>query len=1087
MERTLYSVQSFPFPVKRKESVTTAMSLSKDLIFLILQFCNEENLKRTAHMLEQETGYFFDMKYFEDLVLNGNWEESEKYLLSFTGVEDNKYSTKIYFEIRKQKFLEALDKHDHAVALDILRKDLKVFAQSNKELYKEITQLLTLDDFREHGSLSSYGDTMSARKQMMNELTIVIEANPLLRGRTKFPQINKSRLRRLINQSLNWQHLHCTHPHPQPHIDTLFTDHKCPGPDHLHLQDQLNEGNPSPSTPMPESILPVSAKPTCNSSTVTESAISDGTMNLRNLTNQAESLDGNTDFGDTSKIRSTVTLNEVVSPIKETPYDVPATVERVLDMGSSPSSIDFHPVQQTLLLVGNNTGGIELWNVTSAKKLFTRQFMVWEVKTISAMFLEDMVNNPHISVNRILWSPDGLLFGIAYSKNLVQLYSYHYSENYTEKHLEIDAHDGSVNDLAFAKPYNKLVAISCGDDKLIQVWDTVTGAKQFTFEGHGAPVYSLCPHENENIHFVFSISTSGQMKAWLFDNMGSRITYAAPGLCPTRMSYSTDGKRLFSCGTNKDGGSYLVEWNQSEGFVMRNYRGLCQLASGQVQFDTSNNKFLAAGDEHVIKVWDMDNADILAVIDADGGLPASPYICFNKEGTLLAVFSDHNRIKILANHRGHQLLQTFTFVSSDSSEFLSKSSKKLAVDSIPLPAKTRIAQGDVPVASGPQRDKAPGNLENEKSVEQGNKLEMQNISKIVEVSRCRSLQLTSKVETKKIRRLLYTHAGNGILALAEDGIHLLWRWSKNDSNLSGKATTKCVPQLWQPKSGLLMINDLPESNIDLVSPCFCLSKNDSYVVSASGKMVSLFNMLIFKRMRSFMQSPPAATCIVFYPPDNNIIAIGMDDSTILIYNVRVDELTNKLKGHSKRISSLSFSTVLNVLVSSGLDAQIVVWDSITWEKKNNTFLEISSGWLPSELSETHVQFDKDERHFLAVHETQLAIYETTKLQCVKQWVVGNFCARIAHAAFSCDAELLYTVMRDGIVLILGASDLVPRFEIDPSAYLPQHIRTRVYPLVVAAHPQKANQFALGLSDGGVVIIEPMESESTWTAPLQIEN
>lgn len=63
-----------------------------------------------SNRLEQETGYFFDMKYFEDLVLNGNWEESEKYLLSFTGVEDNKYSTKIYFEIRKQKFLEALDK-----------------------------------------------------------------------------------------------------------------------------------------------------------------------------------------------------------------------------------------------------------------------------------------------------------------------------------------------------------------------------------------------------------------------------------------------------------------------------------------------------------------------------------------------------------------------------------------------------------------------------------------------------------------------------------------------------------------------------------------------------------------------------------------------------------------------------------------------------------------------------------------------------------------------------------------------------------------------------------------------------------------
>lgn len=39
-------------------------------------------------------------------------------------------------------------RHEFAVALDILLKDLKVFAQSNKELYKEMTQLLTLDDFR---------------------------------------------------------------------------------------------------------------------------------------------------------------------------------------------------------------------------------------------------------------------------------------------------------------------------------------------------------------------------------------------------------------------------------------------------------------------------------------------------------------------------------------------------------------------------------------------------------------------------------------------------------------------------------------------------------------------------------------------------------------------------------------------------------------------------------------------------------------------------------------------------------------------------------------------------------------------------
>jgi len=62
------------------------------------------------HRLGCESGLFFDMRYFEDLVLKGKWDEAEKYLLGFTKVKDNDYSIKIYFEMRKQKYFEALDK-----------------------------------------------------------------------------------------------------------------------------------------------------------------------------------------------------------------------------------------------------------------------------------------------------------------------------------------------------------------------------------------------------------------------------------------------------------------------------------------------------------------------------------------------------------------------------------------------------------------------------------------------------------------------------------------------------------------------------------------------------------------------------------------------------------------------------------------------------------------------------------------------------------------------------------------------------------------------------------------------------------------
>lgn len=60
--------------------------------------------------LEQESGFFFNMSYLEDEVQKGNWDEVETYLSRFTKVDDNSYSMKIFFEIRKQKYFEALDK-----------------------------------------------------------------------------------------------------------------------------------------------------------------------------------------------------------------------------------------------------------------------------------------------------------------------------------------------------------------------------------------------------------------------------------------------------------------------------------------------------------------------------------------------------------------------------------------------------------------------------------------------------------------------------------------------------------------------------------------------------------------------------------------------------------------------------------------------------------------------------------------------------------------------------------------------------------------------------------------------------------------
>ncbi|PQQ03780.1 putative TOPLESS-related 1 [Prunus yedoensis var. nudiflora] len=101
------------------------------------------------------------MNYFEDTVHSGKWDEAERYLSGFTKFDDNRYSTNIYFWIRKQNFLEAIDNNCHAKALDILMKVLKVFAEGNEERFKEMHLLLTFENIRDHKALSMCGDIMS--------------------------------------------------------------------------------------------------------------------------------------------------------------------------------------------------------------------------------------------------------------------------------------------------------------------------------------------------------------------------------------------------------------------------------------------------------------------------------------------------------------------------------------------------------------------------------------------------------------------------------------------------------------------------------------------------------------------------------------------------------------------------------------------------------------------------------------------------------------------------------------------------------------------------------------------------------------
>ncbi|XP_008803470.2 protein TOPLESS-RELATED PROTEIN 2 isoform X1 [Phoenix dactylifera] len=1104
-------------------------SLSRELVFLILQFLDEEKFKETVHKLEQESGFYFNMKYFEDQVQAGEWDEVERYLGGFTKVEDNRYSMKIFFEIRKQKYLEALDRHDRAKAVEILVKDLKVFASFNEELFKEITQLLTLENFRQNEQLSKYGDTKSARNIMLMELKKLIEANPLFRDKLTFPPFKASRLRTLINQSLNWQHQLCKNPRPNPDIKTLFTDHSCaaptngaraPAPANGPLVGPIPKsgafppiGAHSPFQPVVSpSASAIAGWMTNANPSLPHAAVAQGPPGLvqppgtaaflkqPRTPTSAPGMDYQTaDSEHLMKRMRTGQSDEVSFSGVSHPSnmysrdDIPKTVVRTLNQGSNVMSLDFHPVQQTILLVGTNVGDIGIWEVGSRERIAHKTFKVWDISACSLPLQAALMKDATISVNRCLWNPDGSILGVAFSKHLVQLYAFSPNGELRQQ-LEIDAHIGGVNDIAFSHPNKSLSIITCGDDKMIKVWDASTGQKQYMFEGHEAPVYSVCPHYKESIQFIFSTAIDGKIKAWLYDCLGSRVDYDAPGHWCTTMSYSADGTRLFSCGTSKDGDSHLVEWNETEGAIKRTYSGFRKRSLGVVQFDTTRNRFLAAGDEFMIKFWDMDNTSILTTTDADGGLPASPRLRFNREGSLLAVTTSDNGIKILANTDGQRLLR---MLESRAFEGSRGPSQQINMKSPLVNALGSVSNVSSPLAATPERSDrilpavsmsslAPMESSRMADVkprisDDADKIKSWKLPEIVDSAHLKALRLPDSMTTSKVVRLLYTNSGLAVLALASNAIHKLWKWQRTERNPSGKSTASVAPQLWQPSNGILMTNETNDSNPEEASACIALSKNDSYVMSASGGKVSLFNMMTFKVMTTFMPPPPAATFLAFHPQDNNIIAIGMEDSTIQIYNVRVDEVKTKLKGHQKKITGLAFSQSLNVLVSSGADAQLCVWSIDGWEKKKSRFIQAPASRAAPLVGDTKVQFHNDQAHLLVVHESQLAIYDS-KLECLRSWYPRDVLpAPISSAIYSCDGLLVYAGFCDGAVGVFEADTLSLRCKIAPSAYISPSISSAgsVCPIVIAAHPSESNQIALGMSDGAVHVIEPSDAEPKW--------
>lgn len=62
--------------------------------------------------------------------------------------------------------------------------------------------------------------------------------------------------------------------------------------------------------------------------------------------------------------------------------------------------------------------------------------------------------------------------------------------------------------------------------------------------------------------------------------------------------------------------------------------------------------------------------------------------------------------------------------------------------------------------------------------------------------------------------------------------------------------------------------------------------------------------------------------------------------------------------------------------------QLCLWSIDSWDKRKSVPIQLPAGKSPS--GDTRVQFHADQVHLLVSHETQLAIYDVSKMERIRQ-------------------------------------------------------------------------------------------------------
>ena len=615
---------------------------------------------------------------------------------------------------------------------------------------------------------------------------------------------------------------------------------------------------------------------------------------------------------------------------------------------------------------------------------------------ISTIFAQEVSLEPVVQTGHSRWiyaiafSHDGKLLVTGSMDNTAKLWD-------LETGYEIrtfSGHSGAVFSVSLS-PDKKFLATG-SDDNTAKLWNLETGAEIYRFARHSAEVKSVCFSPDGKL--LATGSNDKTAKLWNLKTGEEIRSFTGHTGDVNTVSFSPDGKYLITGGRDETAKLWYLKTGKEIKTIpwsgMEKRYGIILLYNSSavypMDFSTDGKLMLTASYDDTVRLWSMESGKkIRSFATGDSSLLVS--VSFSPDKKLFATASQDSAAKIWHIETGKELRSFHGSTTFFSTVSFSPDGKLLAAGCFNGTVKLWN------IESGQEIRTLTGQL-----------------SEVYAVSFSPNGKYLASGSDDNFARLwnletsepIYTFEGHSgelnFLTFSPNNKYLLTlnRWtfppSLRHANPDGTA------KLWDIKSKkeIYTIGDDYKVTSAAFSP-----EGKFMATGINNNTVVLWNIDTGKAIRSFEGHSQYINSMSF-SPDGKLLATGSDDNTIKVWNVETGEEICSFTGKIFRMKSVCFSP-------SGKLLAAVDWDTAkVWDL--NTGKEIRAFIVDSWLNSKSIEFSPDGAYLASVaHNNSAKIFNINTGNEFKNFTGHSYA--VTSVDFSHDGNLLATSSADATV------------------------------------------------------------------------